>query len=68
MKLFKVCAYIRNGRGQAASDFEIQASRLEVAAHRGAVEAIAYAKASGIKRPRMIELRISVMKEMAKSE
>lgn len=65
MKTFKVCAYIRDGRGQVATDVDIKASRLEVAAQRGAKEAIAFAKASGIKRPKMLELRISVIKSTA---
>lgn len=66
MKTYKISAYIRNGRAQAATDFDIEATRFTVAAYRGARAALEYARASGIKRARMIELRISVMKQAEK--
>lgn len=63
MKSFKVSTYLRNGKKQAAGDFDIEASNWPAAARRAAKEALWRAKESGISRPKMIELRISAVKQ-----
>lgn len=62
MRAFKVSAYVRNGKKQHAADFEIEAARFPTAALRAAKEATQQARAAGIKRPKMMELRISAIK------
>ncbi len=59
MKSFKVAAYVRNGQKQVANDFEIEATNWRTVAYRAAKEALIFARAGGLKRPKMIELRIS---------
>ena len=68
MRSFKVCAYVRNGKKQAAADFDIEATNWHTAAYRGTKEATVFARAAGIGRPKMIELRITAVKKEAQGE
>ena len=63
MRSFKISGYVRNGKKQAAMDLDIEATNWRTAAYRAANGAILYARAAGIARPKMIELRISAVKK-----
>ena len=68
MRSFKGSAYVRNSKKQAAADFDIEATNWHTAAYRGTKEATVFARAAGIRRPKMIELRISAVKKEAEAQ
>lgn len=62
MRTFHASVYIRNGKAQTAGEIEVEAGNFHVAAARAAKLAVADAKKQGIKRPKMIEVRITAIK------
>ena len=51
-----------------AGDFDIEATSWPAAARRGTKEAITFARAGGIKRPKYIELKIAALKKIDAEE
>lgn len=59
MRTFLASAYLRNGRKHAAAEFEIEATRWPVAAYRAVKAAMVYGHAAGVKRPKLMEIKLS---------
>lgn len=68
MKNFQAKCYLRNARRHTTADFTVQASRWPVAAYRAMREALSYAKASGLKRPKSVELTLVVLESQETQE
>ena len=61
MKIYQASVYLRNGRAHAVAEFEIKATQWPVAAYRAVKEALLHGRAEGVKRPKLMEIKLSAL-------